>query len=186
MLDNALAIEAAGADALVVHARTKADGYRPPAHWEAIAEIRAAVRLPVMANGEIWSVADGRRCQVASACEDLMLGRGAVTLPALARQLRGEDFALSWAELLRRQQDFLAALERAGDLEDRERFGAVWSERGAVGRYKQWLAMLVRDWPEARELFERVKKLQRFAEVYAALAAMPVGWSPEENWASSR
>lgn len=181
MIDNALAIEAAGADALVVHARTKADGYRPPAHWEAIAAIRAAVRLPVMANGEIWSVADARRCQAASACDDLMLGRGAVTLPALARQVRGEDFALSWTQLLRMQQDFLEALERAGDREDSERFGAVWSERGAIGRYKQWLAMLVRDWPQARELFGRMKTLQGFAEVRAALADMPAAISPVED-----
>lgn len=170
MLENAQAIEAAGAAALVVHARTKEDGYRPPAHWEAIADIRAAVALPLMANGEIWSEADARHCQAASGCLDLMLGRGAVTLPALARQIRGEAFALSWADLLRWQTDFLNALERAGDKDSDERFGAVWTERGAVGRYKQWLAMLTRDWPEARELFSRVKKLQRFTELRGAMA----------------
>jgi tRNA-dihydrouridine synthase C len=170
MLENAQGIEAAGAAALVVHARTREDGYRPPAHWEAIAEIRAAVSLPVMANGEIWTVDDARRCQEASGCDDLMLGRGAVTLPALARQIRDEPFRLDWSELLRWQQGFLAALEHAGGREDEERFGAVWSERGAIGRYKQWLAMLVREWPEARELFSRVKTLQRFDEVKRALA----------------
>lgn len=169
MLDNARAIEAAGASALVVHARTKADGYRPPAHWEAIAAIRAAVALPVMANGEIWSVADARRCQAASGGADLMLGRGAVTLPALARQVRGEDFALSWAALLQMQRDFLDALEAAGAHGEAERFGAVWSERGAIGRYKQWLAMMVREWPEASSLFALVKKMQSFSEVRRAL-----------------
>lgn len=170
MLENAQGIEAAGAAALVVHARTREDGYRPPAHWEAIAEIRAVVRLPVMANGEIWTIEDARRCQAASGCDDLMLGRGAVTLPALARQIRGETFHLGWRELLGWQRDFLLALERAGQPADDEQFGAVWSERGAIGRYKQWLAMLVRDWPEARELFGRVKKLQRFDEMKRALA----------------
>ncbi|MES2917925.1 MAG: tRNA-dihydrouridine synthase [Pseudomonadota bacterium] len=180
MLDNAQGIAAAGAAALVVHARTKEDGYRPPAHWEAIAEIRAAVTLPVMANGEIWSVEDARRCQTASAGADLMLGRGAVTLPALARQIRGEAFVLSWGELLDWQRDFLGALQRAGEQDYQERFGAVWTERGATSRYKQWLAMLVRDWPEARELFARVKKLQRFDEVLPALAAVP-GPLPERE-----
>ena len=171
MLDNARGIADAGAAALVVHARTKEDGYRPPAHWEAIAEIRAVVGLPVMANGEIWSVDDATRCRIASGCDDLMLGRGAVTLPALARQVRGEAFSLDWSALLGLQQTFLDALQQAGRLDDEERFGAVWSERGAVGRYKQWLAMMVRDWPEARELFTRVKRLQRFEEVRAALLA---------------
>lgn len=169
MLDNALAIEAAGADALVVHARTKADGYRPPAHWEAIAEIRSAVRLPVMANGEIWTVAEARRCQAASGCDDLMLGRGAITSPVLARQLRGEAVTLSWAELLGWQLDFLAALEQAGEPSAEERFGATWTERGAVGRYKQWLGMLTRERPPALALFERVKRMTRLAEVREAL-----------------
>lgn len=178
MLDNARGIEAAGASALVVHARTKEDGYRPPAHWEAIAEIRAVVALPLMANGEIWSVDDARRCQAASGCEDLMLGRGAVTLPALARQVRGEAFALDWTALLAMQERFLDALEQAGHGEPVERFGAVWTERGAIGRYKQWLAMLVRDWPEARELFGRVKKLQRFDEVRAAFSGAAPALSP--------
>lgn len=171
MLDNARGIADAGAAALVVHARTKEDGYRPPAHWEAIAEIRSVVGLPVMANGEIWSVQDATRCRIASGCDDLMLGRGAVTLPALARQVRGEAFSIDWSALVGLQQTFLDALQQAGRLHDDERFGAVWTERGAIGRYKQWLAMMVRDWSEARELFMRVKRLQRFEEVRAALLA---------------
>ncbi len=50
-LECAQAIASAGADELAVHARTKADGYRPPAYWEHIAEIRAALTIPVIANG---------------------------------------------------------------------------------------------------------------------------------------
>ena len=58
--DCAQAIDSAGACELVVHARTKADGYRPPAYWERIADIRQVVRLPVVANGEIWTIVDDR------------------------------------------------------------------------------------------------------------------------------
>ncbi|MFZ2855033.1 MAG: tRNA-dihydrouridine synthase, partial [Rhodocyclaceae bacterium] len=54
-LDCARALEAGGVVALVVHARTKADGYRPPAHWEWVARIRDVVQLPVTANGEVWT-----------------------------------------------------------------------------------------------------------------------------------
>jgi tRNA-dihydrouridine synthase C len=53
--DCAQAIEAAGADQLVVHARTKAHGYRPPAYWDRIADLRQSVKLPMVANGEIWT-----------------------------------------------------------------------------------------------------------------------------------
>lgn len=88
--DDALARECAqamasgGAGELVVHARTKADGYRPPAYWERIPAIRAAVSIPVVANGEIWTVQDAQRCRALSGCDALMLGRGAVADPGLA------------------------------------------------------------------------------------------------------
>ncbi|MFZ5561564.1 MAG: tRNA dihydrouridine synthase [Pseudomonadota bacterium] len=171
MLDNARAIAAAGASSLVVHARTKVDGYRPPAHWEAIAEIRRTVKLPVMANGEIWTAEDAKRCRQASHCGDLMLGRGAVTNPALACQIRGEDFRPAWSGIVVWQQQFLTALQRAGKPEHPVAHGSNWTERGAIGRYKQWLAMLAQAWPEARTLFDTIKKLQHFSEVQAALAA---------------
>lgn len=74
-LENARAIEAGGAAELVVHARTKLDGYRPPAYWNRIADIRQAVALPVVANGEIWTWDDARRCLASSGCDALMLGR---------------------------------------------------------------------------------------------------------------
>ena len=86
--DNALAIEAAGASEIVVHARTKVHGYRPPAYWERIADLRREVKLPLVANGEIWTVDDALRAQAASGCTSLMLGRGIVADPGLALAIR--------------------------------------------------------------------------------------------------
>ncbi len=86
--DNALAIEAGGASEIVVHARTKAHGYRPPAYWDRIADLRAEVKLPLVANGEIWTVEDALRCQQVSGCTSLMLGRGMVADPGLALAIR--------------------------------------------------------------------------------------------------
>ncbi len=86
--DNALAIEAAGASEIVVHARTKVHGYRPPAYWERIADLRGVVKLPLVANGEIWTVDDALRAQAASGCTSLMLGRGMVADPGLALAIR--------------------------------------------------------------------------------------------------
>ena len=86
--DNALAIEAAGASEIVVHARTKVHGYRPPAYWDRIADLRAEVKLPLVANGEIWTVEDALRCQQVSGCTSLMLGRGMVADPGLALAIR--------------------------------------------------------------------------------------------------
>ena len=87
----ALAIEAAGASEIVVHARTKQDGYRPPAYWERIADIKAVVQLPLVANGEIWTVADAQRCRAVSGFQALMLGRGMVANPGLALAICNVD-----------------------------------------------------------------------------------------------
>jgi tRNA-dihydrouridine synthase C len=146
MLDNARAIATAGAAELVVHARTKAQGYRPPAYWDRIAHIRAAVPIPVVANGEVWTVADARRCLAESGCDAIMLGRGMVADPGLALALRGAD-APGWeavVPLLRRYW-----LRVASTVEPRHR----------AGRVKQWLNLLRRRFPQAQRLFDEIRPL---------------------------
>ena len=102
MLENAHAIEDAGAAWVTVHARTKADGYTPPAFWDQLQPIREALKINVIANGEIWNNADAKQCRLESGCEDLMIGRGAVTTPDLTQCIRQNSDAplMKWNELL--------------------------------------------------------------------------------------
>jgi len=144
MLECALAIEAAGASELTVHARTKLHGYRPPAYWDRIALIRAAVRLPVVANGEIWSVADAKRCLAESGCDALMLGRGIVADPGLALALRGAA-APDWAALRPHVRHYWRNI------------AAHVSPRHRAGRLKQWLNLLRRRFPQAQAAFDTVR-----------------------------
>ncbi len=87
-IECAQALAAGGAEELVVHGRTREDGYRPPARWEWIGRVREAVRVPVIANGEVWTVADYRAMREETGCADVMLGRGAVADPFLATRSR--------------------------------------------------------------------------------------------------
>ncbi len=144
MLECALAIEAAGASELTVHARTKVHGYRPPAYWDRIATIRAAVRLPVVANGEVWTVADAQRCLAESGCDALMLGRGIVTDPGLALAIRGAA-APDWPALRPLVHHYWRRI--AGHVVPRHR----------AGRLKQWLNLLRRRFPEAQAAFDTVR-----------------------------
>ncbi|MDD0842587.1 tRNA dihydrouridine synthase [Pseudomonas sp. Gutcm_11s] len=150
-LDCARALVEGGADQLVVHARTKVDGYKPPAHWEWVARVQEVVKVPVYANGEIWTVDDWRRCREVSGAEDIMLGRGLVSRPDLARQIAAaragqEVVPMSWDELLPLLQDFWLQARRK------------LAPRYAPGRLKQWLAMLTRSYPEAVALFAEVRR----------------------------
>lgn len=167
--DASRAIEAAqalvegGASMLVVHARTKEDGYRPPAHWPWIARIAEAVAVPVVANGEIWGVADYRRCMSEAGLRDVMLGRGAVADPFLADRIRGarpeQPDAEDWASLQPLLADYWA------------RVVARVEPRHAPGRAKQWLNLLRRQYPQAEALYQRIRPLRQAADVSAVLSA---------------
>jgi len=160
MLDNARAIADAGAGELVVHARTKLHGYRPPAYWDCIAQIRAAVRIPVVANGEIWSVDDAHRCIAASGCDALMLGRGMVADPGLALAIRGpQGSALGWPELLPLLKVYW------------QQVALVVQSKHRAGRLKQWLNLLRRRHPEAQAAFDAVRTTTDPAQVGARLFA---------------
>ncbi|KAA8733717.1 tRNA-dihydrouridine synthase C [Acinetobacter qingfengensis] len=156
-LDNAFALQNAGASWITIHARTKADGYTPPAYWEKILPITRQLTIPIIANGEIWSVADAKACQQQSACVDLMIGRGAVTTPDLVNCIRqGHDQQrLAWSELLQLQLAFLN--------------GVYKTEVGLIGRYKQWLGMMSKAYPEAQQLWQHVKKIKVLSELNQVL-----------------
>jgi len=144
-VECAQAIAGGGAAELVVHARTKAHGYRPPAYWERIHDVRMAVGIPVIANGEIWSVADAIRCREVSGCSALMIGRGLVADPGLALAIRGSDAAIGWAQLLPLLLRFWVLV--AGHVDARHR----------AGRLKQWLNYLRRRHPEAQAAYDQVR-----------------------------
>ncbi|MFC4975578.1 tRNA dihydrouridine synthase [Halomonas beimenensis] len=84
----AQAAEDGGARQLVVHGRTRNEGYRPPAHWEWIGRIRRRLSIPVIANGDIWTLEDYWKARTLSGCRDVMLGRGALADPGLAPRIR--------------------------------------------------------------------------------------------------
>jgi tRNA-dihydrouridine synthase C len=164
-VECALAIEAGGAGELVVHGRTKAQAYRPPAYWERIADIREAVKIPVVANGEIWTVEDARRCREASGCDILMIGRGAVRDPGLGLAIKADmanetALVVSWPALLPLIADFWYIVCSRLDA------------RARAGRLKQWLNFLRRRFPEAEVAYQAIKTINDPVVVDAWLARL--------------
>lgn len=159
-VENAQALEAAGAGQIVVHARTKVEGYRPPAHWEWVARIRESVSIPVVANGEVWTVDDHMRCQQVSGCADVMIGRGLIANPFLALQIKhsreGAADDRRWPETLELILHYhRLVMQRV-------------QARHVHGRTKQWLQMMKRHYPEAEALFVRLRT-ERDADVIEQL-----------------
>ena len=119
--------EANGAAAVFVHGRTRQQMYAPSADWSVIADVKRAVKIPVIGNGDVCSAADARKIVEMTGCDGIMIGRGALGNPWIFGEIgalaRGEDFelpdfkvrmetAVRHLELMRLYKgDFIAAQE---------------------------------------------------------------------------
>ena len=158
-LENALAVEAANASFITVHARTKVDGYNYPARWEWLGKINDALSIPMVANGDINSVNDFLRCREMSGCQDFMLGRGAVAQPDLARQIKATQSQntatpMRWDEV----NSLIMGLAKA--MQTQPQINAI----KILGRLKQWLVFLKKQYPEAAALFTEFRHVKQISQ----------------------
>ena len=145
----------AGANELCVHARTRTQGYKPPAYWSELAELDRSANTRLIVNGEIWSVKDADKAMQESHCSDIMVGRGGLAKPDLARLIRvgkygkysgKKETELTW-------QEVAAMVDYFYHHQDSN------SPKYAGNRTKQWLVYLTKNYPEAVQLFEAIKRL---------------------------
>lgn len=130
-----------GAAWITIHARTRAQGYQPPAYWGPIGEVNRRLAIPVVANGDIWTIEDFRRCRDETGCEHFMLGRSALADPWLPGRIANElgvpragSPELTVGASL---ADWVPLLERFAELSLPFTAGTRYTAR----RIKQWLRM---------------------------------------------
>ncbi len=142
------AVQQAGASELVVHGRTKEDGYKADRiNWAAIGDIRQRLTIPVIANGEIWDYASAQACRAASGCRDVMIGRGALNVPNLSRVIKENAPRMPWPEVVQLLHKY-TRLEKQGD-----------TGHYHVARIKQWLGFLRKEYAQASALFSEIRAL---------------------------
>ncbi|MBH0059080.1 tRNA-dihydrouridine synthase [Pseudoalteromonas sp. SWXJZ94C] len=156
------AVVSAGANSVAIHARTKRDGYNPPAYWEKIPPIIKDKNIAVVANGEIWQVEDAMLCQKRSGCSDLMLGRGALSHPDLAKKIKAHVNGESYNEL--QWEHIIYHLIHSAIHQDPAK-----DEKYFASRTKQWLGYLKRQYPQAIELFDEIRRLKSKEDVASVL-----------------
>lgn len=157
--ENAVRAEKGGASWITIHGRTKFQGYTPPAYWEPIGAVRRALGIPVVANGEIWTVDDLRRCQDQTGSIHFMVGRGALARPwvltEMWRAIEGERLTShlcdegDWAGLL---SQFRAVATAMGE-----------TDRTIAARMKHWLKLAEKH--AGFDHFDRIKRAETAADI---------------------
>lgn len=87
LLDFVRMLETAGADAIAVHGRSAREKLCRPARWELIAAVAAAVRIPVIGNGDVRTAQEAERMLAETGCRGVMIGRAAAERPWIFREI---------------------------------------------------------------------------------------------------
>ena len=91
-------VEENGGALIAIHGRTREQGYNGNADWDAIAEVKSAVKIPVIGNGDVKLVADIERMKKHTACDAVMIGRGALPNPWIFSGLDREQVTTEQAQ----------------------------------------------------------------------------------------
>ncbi|MDX2212610.1 MAG: tRNA dihydrouridine synthase DusB [Oculatellaceae cyanobacterium bins.114] len=135
----------AGAQMLTLHGRTRAQGYNGPARWEWIANVKAVLTIPVIANGDIFSVDAAVRCLESTGADGVMCSRGTLGYPFLVGEV---DHFLKTGEL--RQSP--TPIERL--LCARDHLQMLWNYKGDRGirQARKHMTWYAKGFPGASEL----------------------------------
>jgi len=165
-LDSGRIAQDAGCAAIALHGRTASQHYSGRADWNAIAELKQAVDIPVLGNGDIWEAADAIRMVEETGCDGVVVGRGCLGRPWLFRDLAaafaGNDVLQlpslgEVAAVMRRHAELLGSLmgEERGCVEFRKHI--AWYLKGfAAGSTVRQQLGLVSSYAALDELLARL------------------------------
>lgn len=173
--------EAAGVEAIAVHPRTRVQGFSGRANWQIIRDVKEAVRIPVIGNGDVFTPRDAQALHKETGCDAVMIGRAANTNPWIFRQMeefsRTGSFPLATEadryQLIRTYYQMLAEEEIPGAIGKMKQF-ASWFTHGV--RNGAELRRSVQSAREVREVLERVDQFFQGAHSLAVSSPQTVAY----------
>jgi tRNA-dihydrouridine synthase B len=163
-VEIALRCQDAGAEVLTLHARTRTQMYSGTANWDEIAAVKAALDIPVIGNGDVWSGEDALRMREHTGCDGIMIARGSHGAPWIFRQARA---ALSGEPVPPEPE----AAERFRIVLEHARLALAWEpqEEKAMIEFRKHLGWYTKGLPDGKALRQELFAVKRLAEAEAML-----------------
>ncbi|MCC0178816.1 tRNA dihydrouridine synthase DusB [Waterburya agarophytonicola K14] len=177
IIDFARRMEDGGAAMLTLHARTRAQGYNGNARWEWIAKVKQTLSIPVIANGDIFSVEAAIKCLAITNADGVMCSRGTLGYPFLVGEI---DRFLKTGEVLPPP----STIEKL--LCAKEHLVGLWEYKGQRGIYqsRKHLAWYCKDFADAaqlRDCLSQIESVDRGLEILdKAIAKLGVNSDPNK------
>lgn len=164
ILEFAQRMEAAGAQMLTLHGRTRAQGYKGSAQWEWIGAVKKVLSIPVIANGDIFSVEAAVRCLAQTGADGVMCSRGTLGYPFLVGEI---DYFLKTGKLLP-QPTLVERLECA-----KEHLQGLWEYKGERGirQSRKHMAWYAKGFAGANQLRDKLSRIESVEEGCALIDA---------------
>jgi len=167
--------EAEGCAAVGLHARTAAQLYSGEARWQGIAELKQALKIPVLGNGDIWEAHDALRMMRTTGCDGVIVGRGCLGRPWLFREL-SEVFDGAAPSIPPTLGEIAEVM-----LEHARRLADWFGERPALRSFRRHATWYTKGFRGSASLRERLMQLETLED----LAQILEGIDPNEPFPQS-
>jgi nifR3 family TIM-barrel protein len=167
MLDAGRIAQDAGVAWVALHARTAAQRYSGEANWDAIAELKSTLDIPVLGNGDIWEAEDALRMMASTGCDGVVIGRGCLGRPWLFADLAAA-FVGRTDRVRPTQGDVAALMHRHATL-----LVEWWGrEKEGVTDFRKHVAWYLKGFPVGGELRAAMATASSLAELGALLSQL--------------
>ncbi len=179
ILEFASKLEQAGVDAIIIHGRTKKQGYSGQANWQRIAEVKKLVSIPVIANGDINSAEDIQKCLEITGADGVMIGRGALGNPWIFSFFPPTMRGRKGGGLIGGETPPLPSPRRGGNIDELKRVVLRHAQlhlarygEGSLITFRKHLLYYFRNLPNGKEFKMKLVKVETMEELCVILSGL--------------